>query len=35
MLSSAFDIFGDLISYLVWFVNGVQTGDPLANFGLR
>ena len=35
MLSSAVDIIGDLISYLVWFVNGIQTGDPLFNFGLR
>lgn len=35
MLSSTVDIIGDLISYLVWFVNGIQTGDPLFNFGLR
>lgn len=34
MLSSTLDIFGDLISMLVWFINGVQTGDPLYNWGI-
>ncbi|SNV85007.1 Uncharacterised protein [Corynebacterium imitans] len=35
MLSSTLDIVGDLLSMLVWFVNGIQTGDPLYNFGIR
>lgn len=34
MLSSTLDIFGDLISMLIWFINGVQTGDPLYNWGI-
>ncbi|CAM3125347.1 hypothetical protein CGOTT_10775 [Corynebacterium gottingense] len=33
MLSSTLDLVGDLISMLVWFVNGIQTGDPMYNFG--
>lgn len=34
MLSSTLDIVGDLISMLIWFINGVQTGDPLYNWGI-
>lgn len=34
MLSSTLDILGDLISMLIWFINGVQTGDPLYNWGI-
>ena len=33
MLSSTLDLAGDLISMLVWFVNGIQIGDPMYNFG--
>lgn len=33
MLSSTFDLFGDLVSMIIWFINGIQTGDPLWNFG--
>lgn len=35
MFLIALDAIGDLISYTVWFVNGIQTGDPLYNFGIR
>ncbi|SEB50110.1 hypothetical protein SAMN04488531_0810 [Corynebacterium coyleae] len=33
MLSSTLDLFGDLVSMVIWFINGIQTGDPLWNFG--
>ena len=33
MLSSTLDLFGDLVSMIIWFINGIQTGDPLWNFG--
>lgn len=34
MLSSTLDILGDLISMLIWFINGIQTGNPAWNFGI-
>ncbi len=34
MLSSTLDLFGDLVSMIIWFVNGIQTGDPLWNLGI-
>ncbi|MET3944546.1 hypothetical protein ACUXOC_001123 [Corynebacterium mucifaciens] len=36
MLSSTLDIVGDVISYLVWFVNGLLANnqDPLYNWGI-
>ncbi|SDL97351.1 hypothetical protein SAMN04488535_1430 [Corynebacterium mycetoides] len=33
MLSSALDIAGDLINYVIWFFNGLISGDPLYNWG--
>ena len=33
MLSSTLDLFGDLVSMIIWFIIGIQTGDPLWNFG--
>lgn len=33
MLSSAFDIVGDLINYLVWSVQALLSGNPLYNLG--
>ena len=33
MLSSTLDLFGDLVSMIIWFITGIQTGDPLWNFG--
>lgn len=35
MILIALDLLGDIISNLVWFVNGVQTGDPLYNLGFK
>lgn len=34
MILIALDFLGDVISNLVWFVNGIQTGNPLYNFGI-
>ncbi len=33
MLSSAVDILGELINGLVWFFNGLASGNPLYNWG--
>ncbi|SDS81229.1 hypothetical protein CAURIS_10455 [Corynebacterium auris] len=33
MLSSAFDIAGDLINYLVWTFKALSSGNPLFNLG--
>ncbi|GEM_PF-719080 len=35
MLSSTLDILGDLISMLIWFINGLTANnhDPLWNWG--
>ena len=35
MLSSTLDLFGDLVSMIIWFINGIPTGDPLWHFGSR
>lgn len=33
MLSSTLDLLGDVISNLVWFVNGLLSGNPLYAWG--
>ena len=33
MLSSTLDILGDVLSGLVWFINGLQSGDPFYAWG--
>lgn len=33
MLSSTLDLLGDLINGIVWFVNGLASGDPLYAWG--
>lgn len=35
MLSSTLDLLGDLISMIIWFVNGLMAdnGNPLYNWG--
>lgn len=33
MLSSTLDLLGDLIGAIVWFANGLASGDPLYAWG--
>lgn len=33
LLSSSLDLLGDLINALVWFANGLSSGNPLYAWG--
>ena len=33
MISSALDIVGEALNYVVWFLSGLSSGDPLYAWG--